>query len=183
MHLNTSSTNLNFSKDVTGAYLPASVTLSSSAAVSTPTPASSSSTSAAAPAVTTTSSVIVTTSSTSVIVTTTASGPAASATSGSICPSTYTCPENDGCKKVGSDGRTFVLACGTDIYGSDYSDMPSNSLGECTGACASNSQCVAASYVGGKSPGHCYLKSKNNGATQNANVDGRFALTVLMDLC
>jgi hypothetical protein len=61
--------------------------------------------------------------------------------------------------------------------------MPSNSLDDCTGACASDSQCVAASYVGGKSSGYCYLKNKNTGANQNSNVDGRLTLIVLVGLC
>jgi hypothetical protein len=49
--------------------------------------------------------------------------------------------------------------------------MSSNSLQDCTKACTNNNQCVAASYVGGKNAGTCYLKSSNKGTTTNSNVD------------
>lgn len=38
-------------------------------------------------------------------------------------------------------------------------------------ACSDNADCVAASFTGGESDGYCYLKSKNNGATRNDNVN------------
>ncbi|KZM22124.1 hypothetical protein ST47_g6710 [Ascochyta rabiei] len=87
------------------------------------------------------------------------------------CPATYTCPENDGCTIQGAGSRTFALSCGTDFYGGDFTNMEASSLQVCTQACADNSQCVAASYVGGKGAGHCYLKDKNDGVSNNDNVD------------
>lgn len=50
--------------------------------------------------------------------------------------------------------------------------MGSDSLQSCNKACADNAQCVAASYVGGKGTGHCYLKDKNNGASGSDSVNG-----------
>lgn len=52
--------------------------------------------------------------------------------------------------------------------------MYAASLQVCAQACADNTLCVAASYVGGSGAGHCYLKDKNNGANTNDNVDGRY---------
>jgi hypothetical protein len=144
--------------DVTGAYLPSRVSLSS---VLSAVQASTS----AVPSSTAVTSVITVTPSAA------ASSSASTSTPGALCPATYTCPENNGCRRIGADGRTFVLDCGQDVYGSDYSSTGANSLEECTEACAAAAQCVAASYVGGKSAGQCYLKTKNNGATSNANVD------------
>lgn len=90
------------------------------------------------------------------------------------CPTNYTCPENDGCTYTGTDGRTFALKCNADYYGGDFDNMYAESLQTCNKACADNAQCVAASFVGGKGAGHCYLKNKNNGAGANDNVDGMF---------
>ncbi|KAG9198823.1 hypothetical protein G6514_009373 [Epicoccum nigrum] len=88
------------------------------------------------------------------------------------CPASYSCPENDGCQYTGGDGRTFALKCNADYYGGDFANMNSDSLQSCNKACADNAQCVAASYVGGKGAGHCYLKGTNNGASGSDNVDG-----------
>ncbi|KAH6618431.1 hypothetical protein C7974DRAFT_474292 [Boeremia exigua] len=87
------------------------------------------------------------------------------------CPTTYTCPENDGCTFTGTDTRTFSLSCGVDFYGGDLSSLYAASLGSCTLACYEDARCVAASFVGGSGAGHCYLKTKNNGKTFNDNVD------------
>jgi hypothetical protein len=170
--------NLNSSTDVTGAYIPASATFSPSAS-STPT---SSYASYSAPAgstvVTTTASEPATSA-----VPTSASGPAATSAPVEICPSTYTCPENNGCKKTGSDGRTFVLACGNDVYGNVYASRQSSSLDECNGFCAADSQCASVSYTGGNSSGYCYLKYNYGGLNPNPNVDGMFSLDISMRLC
>lgn len=88
------------------------------------------------------------------------------------CPASYTCPEDDGCSIQGANSRTFTLSCGKDFYGGDFDNMYAASLDDCTQACADNAQCVAASFVGGKGSGHCYLKDKNGGAGINNNVDG-----------
>lgn len=53
-------------------------------------------------------------------------------------------------------------------------NMNAPSLQVCTETCANDPQCVAASYVGGKGAGHCYLKNSNNGANTNDNVDGTY---------
>jgi hypothetical protein len=37
--------------------------------------------------------------------------------------------------------------------------------------CAANAECAAASFVGGKGAGHCYLKGTKSGASFNENVD------------
>lgn len=62
--------------------------------------------------------------------------------------------------------------CGVDIYGGDLDNQWSETLQDCAGACAANEQCVAASFVGGKGTGRCYLKSTKNGANMNDSVDG-----------
>jgi hypothetical protein len=86
------------------------------------------------------------------------------------CPSSFNCPENDGCSFT--DGlKTLTLTCGTDFYGGDLSSQYEGSLQECTQTCASNADCVAASFTGGKGPGYCYLKSQKNGASNNDYVD------------
>ena len=142
--------------DIIGAYLPSRVSSSSDvSAIQTSTTA-------------TVTSVITVTPSAAT------SSPASASTPGALCPATYTCPENDGCRRIGADGRTFVLTCGHDVYGSDYSSTGADSLGDCTEACSAAPQCVAASYVGGKSAGQCYLKTKNNVASVNSNVDSYY---------
>jgi hypothetical protein len=73
---------------------------------------------------------------------------------------------------MGTNSRSFALTCGTDFYGGDFDNMNADSLEICTQACADNARCVAASFVGGKGAGHCYLKDGNNGAGVNNNVDG-----------
>lgn len=89
------------------------------------------------------------------------------------CPASYTCPENDGCIIQGSNNRAFSLACRKDFYGGDFQNLGASSLKVCTQTCAENADCVAASFVGGKGAGACYLKSTNNGASINDNVDGQ----------
>jgi hypothetical protein len=171
--------NLNSSNDVTGAYLPASATFSPSAS------STSTSASYSAPAATTVVTTTTTTASgpATTVVPTTASGPAATSAPGAICPSTYTCPENDGCKKTGSDGRTFALACGNDVYGNVYDSRQTNSLDECNDLCAADSQCASVSYTGGKSSGYCYFKYNYGGLNQNPNVDGMFSLDIFIGFC
>lgn len=109
---------------------------------------------------------------TTVIITSTTSSVASSTpVLPTACPATYTCPENNGCTVRGSNAQTYVLSCATDYYGGDLTSMSTDSLQTCAKACTDNSQCVAASYVGGKGAGTCYLKSTNNGASSNGNVD------------
>lgn len=79
----------------------------------------------------------------------------------------------------GSDDRAFILTCGKDFYGGDFDNLSAPSYQACAQICANNADCVAASYVGGKGPGHCYLKSKNNGATTNEKVDGKLITDAL----
>lgn len=52
--------------------------------------------------------------------------------------------------------------------------MYAESLEACTQFCAGNNECAAASYVGGKGAGHCYLKGTKNDANPNDGVDGTF---------
>lgn len=87
------------------------------------------------------------------------------------CPQSFTCPENDGCSYV--DGsRTLTLSCGMDFYGGDFANQYTESLEACTQACAASTECLAASFVGGKGAGTCYLKSLKNDGSVNDNVDG-----------
>lgn len=87
------------------------------------------------------------------------------------CPQSFTCPENDGCSYV--DGsRTLTLSCGMDFYGGDFANRYTESLEACTQACAASTECVAASFVGGKGAGTCYLKSTKNNGNVNDNVNG-----------
>lgn len=87
------------------------------------------------------------------------------------CPASFTCPENDGCSYT--DGsRTLTLSCGVDFYGGDSTNQYAASLEGCTQACAGDAQCVAASFVGGKGDGRCYLKNTKNGGSVNDGVDG-----------
>lgn len=87
------------------------------------------------------------------------------------CPASFTCPENDGCSYT--DGsRTLTLTCGVDFYGGDFTNQYAASLEACTQACAGDAQCLAASFVGGKGDGTCYLKNTKNGGSINDGVDG-----------
>lgn len=89
------------------------------------------------------------------------------------CPQSFTCPENNGCSY--SDGsRTLTLSCGMDFYGGDFANQYASSFQACTQACAVSTECVAASFVGGKGAGTCYLKSMKNNGNVNSNVDGMF---------
>ena len=89
-----------------------------------------------------------------------------------VCPASFTCPENNGCSYT--DGsRTLTLSCGVDFYGGDFANQYAANLQACTQACAGDAQCVAASFVGGKGAGTCYLKSTKNGGSSNDNVDGK----------
>jgi hypothetical protein len=99
-----------------------------------------------------------------------ASVPASAATA---CPANYTCPDNNGCTIAGADSRTFVLACGMDVPGGDYTSMTEPSLDACNQACAQNTTCVAAAYTGGSGAGACYFKNQNNGPSSNPNVNGK----------
>ena len=86
-------------------------------------------------------------------------------------PASFTCPENSGCSYT--DGsRTLTLSCGVDFYGGDFTNQYAASLEACTQACADNVECVAASFVGGKGDGRCYLKNTKNGGSANDGVDG-----------
>ena len=88
-----------------------------------------------------------------------------------VCHASFTCPENNGCSCT--DGsRTLILSCGIDFYGGDFANQYAASLQACTQACAGDAQCVAASFVGGKRDGTCYLKSTKNGGSSNDGVDG-----------
>lgn len=87
------------------------------------------------------------------------------------CPASFSCPANNGCSY--NDGsRTLVLSCGTDFYGGDYANQYAESLEACTQACAADTQCAAASFVGGTGAGTCYLKGTKNGGSINDNVNG-----------
>lgn len=101
-------------------------------------------------------------------------GPVTPPVTPTACPATFTCPEDDGCTLRGANSQVFALSCGTDYYGGDFTSMWAESLPMCAQACADNSQCVAASYVGGKGAGICHLKDKNNGAGASENADCGF---------
>lgn len=90
-----------------------------------------------------------------------------------ICPASFTCPENDGCSYT-AESRTLRLSCGVDFYGGDINSQSTESLQACTQTCAADTKCVAASFVGGKGSGRCYLKSAKNNADFNDNVNGMF---------
>jgi len=89
-----------------------------------------------------------------------------------VCPTSFTCPGNDGCSYT--DGsRTLTLSCGVDFYGGDFTHQYAATLQACTQACAGDAHCVAASFVGGKGAGNCYLKNTKNGGSANGGVDGK----------
>lgn len=92
--------------------------------------------------------------------------------SAQTCPSSYSCPANNGCTFQGADSRPFTLSCGVDFNGGDRSNINVDSFESCTQACADSSWCVAASYVGGSGAGVCYLKDQLNAGVTNNNVDG-----------
>lgn len=80
-----------------------------------------------------------------------------------------TCPDSD--KTVyrhGEVGASFSIACGTDYFGGDMRFEYAPTLEACLGLCASESGCVAVSYMGTNSP--CYMKS--------AALPGRRAMSV-----
>ncbi|KAF2631446.1 hypothetical protein BU25DRAFT_407097 [Macroventuria anomochaeta] len=93
-----------------------------------------------------------------------------------ICPASFTCPENDGCSYTDSS-RTLTLTCGVDFYGNDSDNQYSESLEACTQACATNTKCAAASFVGGKGAGPCYLKGTKNAASINDNGNVVYIVT------
>jgi hypothetical protein len=103
------------------------------------------------------------------------------------CPTTFTCPENDGCVLQGSRDQVYALSCSTDYYGGDFTSLWAESLPLCAQACVENSQCVAASFGGGSGAGTCYLKDKNNGAGASENADGKTPTFTLsrnaLDIC
>jgi hypothetical protein len=149
-----------FSDNVIGAYVPSTESASSSALITSSTPTSS-----------------------SVLVAASSSIPSsAPAPAGSACPASYTCPENNGCTIAGADSRTFILACGMDVYGGDYASMDEPSLDACNQACAQSTTCVAAAFTGGNGAGTCYVKSQNNGPSSNANVNGMLSQCIRRDL-
>jgi hypothetical protein len=88
-----------------------------------------------------------------------------------MCPASFTCPENKGCTYTGGS-RTLTLACGADFYRRDFTIQYAAGLEACTQACADNAQCAAASFVGGKCDGRCYLKNTRNGGSANDGADG-----------
>ena len=59
-----------------------------------------------------------------------------------------------------------------DYYGGDFANQYAENLEACTQACAASTECVAASFVGGKGAGTCYLKSTRNNGDVNDNVNG-----------
>jgi hypothetical protein len=111
--------------------------------------------------------------SSSVLIAASSSAPSsAPAPAATACSASYTCPENNGCTIAGADSRTFILACGMDVYGGDYASMDEPSLDACNQACVQNTTCVAAAFTGRNGAGTCYLKSQSNMLSSNANVDG-----------
>ena len=91
------------------------------------------------------------------------------------CPASISCPDNNGCLSSDSTtGRSFTLSCGIDFYGGDLKLEWTDGLEACSAACAANSECVAASFVGNSgSSGPCYLKSKNLGPVADSRVNGK----------
>ena len=89
------------------------------------------------------------------------------------CPESFTCPENNDCSYTMSSCM-LSLSCGVDFYGGNIDNQYAESLEACTQACAANSLCAAASYVGGKRDGRCHPKGIKNGASLNSNVEGMF---------
>lgn len=94
------------------------------------------------------------------------------------CPTTFSCPGNDGCTIRGTDPQVYALSCSTDYYGGDFTSLWADSLPVCAQACVRDSKCVAASFNGGSGAGTCYLKDKNNGAGASENADGKSSVLV-----
>ncbi|KAJ4992333.1 hypothetical protein SVAN01_02042 [Stagonosporopsis vannaccii] len=100
-----------------------------------------------------------------------------SASSGQqTCPASFACPENDGCLYT-AGSRTLRLSCGVDFYGGDTHSYLTESLQACTQSCASDTDCIAASFLGGPGPGRCYLKGTRNDADFNDNVNAVYVVT------
>ncbi|KAF1929386.1 uncharacterized protein M421DRAFT_91849 [Didymella exigua CBS 183.55] len=70
--------------------------------------------------------------------------------------------------------KATLLLLRQNFYGGDLTSMYADSLHSCTQFCVDNTDYVAILFVGGSGAGHCYLKSKKNGRTENENVDGMF---------
>ncbi|CAK4033024.1 Hypothetical predicted protein [Lecanosticta acicola] len=65
----------------------------------------------------------------------------------------------------------YTNTCGADRLGGDlYSVMASSFLG-CEEPCDAEDECVGYTYIGGSSPGTCYLKSSLSPQTNNSGVD------------
>ncbi|KAF2999426.1 hypothetical protein E8E13_007443 [Curvularia kusanoi] len=90
-----------------------------------------------------------------------------------LCPTGYSCPEDDGCSTT-NGARTLKLQCGVDYYGGDLDNIPTNTIEACSQACLANPECVAASFVGGKLNGVCYMKRTKEAQTDTSSVDGLF---------
>ena len=65
----------------------------------------------------------------------------------------------------------YTTECKTDRRGGDFRAVQAQSFSACYPLCDQFGECIGFSYLGGKGPGTCYLKSNLVAPTANANVD------------
>jgi hypothetical protein len=90
-----------------------------------------------------------------------------------ICPTDFSCPEDNGCSTT--DGsRWLKLECGADYAGGDIIGTSQRvaSIEACSELCLSIPECVALSFNGGKLYGECYPKSFKKVNSVNGHTDG-----------
>ncbi|EME42990.1 hypothetical protein DOTSEDRAFT_106389, partial [Dothistroma septosporum NZE10] len=74
----------------------------------------------------------------------------------------------------GSQAGQYTNRCGTDAIGGDFMNIQADSFAGCGPLCDAQPQCIGYAYVGGNGPGTCYLKSTQEPASTNSNVDIAF---------
>jgi len=102
--------------------------------------------------------------------TTTSSSAVAASTS-----SVYSCPASDNQTYTGSNGVKYLIQCGTDFNGGDFTNAPATNFDQCLAICGSNSQCVSVSFTGT----WCYLKNVNPGGVANSAIWGAVDISTI----
>ncbi|KAF2709555.1 hypothetical protein K504DRAFT_491027 [Pleomassaria siparia CBS 279.74] len=96
----------------------------------------------------------------------------------SACPSTITCPENDSCSWMSTNGRLLTIRCNRDFYGGDAISRTAGSLADCVGLCLNlDVPCVAVSYDSfqdGNSGGLCFLKSQMSTPVYDSHIHAAY---------
>ena len=94
-----------------------------------------------------------------------------------ICPTDFSCPEDNGCSTTGgSPARWLKLQCGVEYSEGSYADAGSSTpitIEACSQKCLQDTNCAAVTFVGNKKAGNCYLKT-GRGTVTNSFNDGKW---------